>query len=455
MGKNECLLSIGTAGILEKASENEKNTAFTFCVHKNSDELHFMARLKKSVLKSLYMQTKGGSREAAHTVSMLYATGFGIEKNDNKALRWASFSLLEPTDITFEDACIDLKKDILREININPENDFVYPEFRKKVPLLLKEHVSHKTCGLNEIQTSFRKKGEHLLSFIPIPKGVPATFIYKVEGEDCHLYDSFIDMGQEEDHFSLDIASFLNIPRFLGELRRKRTIIDYPKRMSNKIDTLNYFAVKGIIAVPNSRKKLLKEKYPNVSNTRQMVSELMNSQKHIRSEFVDSVDEIEALKKQGAIIRKKAKRFYDKHKRNSKKLKSEYYGLLQQVKELIEKDKRDRELLESRFPEYFLKFLATEVIALTSNFEVHCMELEPMYQSIHCSSLGFITSDYFQTKGSLCRLESLNEARCKEYVSHVSKIRKDFDISGLLIQPNKRVCLSKRKNKQRYFYKVK
>ena len=455
---NDNLLAIGKSGILERASKDLENTADSIIIVNKADELLYMTRLSKSVLMRLYNQAKNGSRESMHSVSMLYFTGFGLEQSKQKALRWSSLSLLEPADLPFDECVAELKKDIKLSLSRNSGSEYVYPEFRTELPNLLRRNLINCPISYESMAEKLNRAKVFSLALYPVFAGVRTTLVYKVtESGDCYLYDAFLEDGSDEDRFAIDIASFLNIPKFLGEIRNNRTVPDYPKRMSrNSLTKFKYFAVRGVLVVPNSKKPLLLEKFPDVNNTLDLVQEFLKSFDKVRHPFVGNSEEIQKLEKSCEVLKKKARSFYVKRKKNSISLKRKYKEAKQQIKELLEQDTVNKEDFLSRYPEYFLRFIGTEIAGVTSNFDIHRLYLKPSDQPTHLSSLGFMTMSHpmFWQK-SICTLEQCTERKLQNYAKAISELYQDeYKIAGVLVQPNKAGCYNNRKDKQRYIYKL-
>jgi hypothetical protein len=457
--KNDSLLSICKTGILERGIDKLHNTAETMTLVSGNTESFFMTRLDKETLKSLYNKVKSGSREAMHTVSMLYITGFGLPHSETDAVRWSSLSLLEATDISFDEALVVLRADIADILITDTSEAFVYPEFRTELPELIHSNLSHQVIDLDTIKTKLSRTKSTAVSLTPVFAGVRISVVYKIsdDGKDCHMYDAFVEDGTDSIRFTLDVMSVLDVPMFLGEVRGKRTVIDYPARMakhSKQPIDFKFFVVRGVLAVPASKKAKLATSFPNAKNTFDMVNELLKFKSVVRKQFIAS-ESIDRLSRRCIATKAKARSYFTKYKRNSKKLKTEYIAIKKELDSVKLKDTVNKEELLCSYPEYYLSFIGTEIAGVTEQLNIHRLSLKPSDQAGHLSVLGFMTTSHQGlVKASTTTLDRLTVKGISSYVNLLSKLYGEYKLFGVLIQPNKDVTLNNRKDKQRYVYKL-
>ncbi len=440
---------IGTAACLELSSHTLQG---------GTSVQQLMARLPKTTLKRLYVDARSGSIDSMSTISMLYLVGFGLDKNESKSMDWMNFSLLEPASITFDEALSDLRKDIIEFEYRLEKDDHVHPESRNLMADSIMDVLGHEVSHLSTIKAKL-KKSNPFLSLTPVIAGVRVTFVYKVsdnEMKDCYLHDAFIDNGDGTHRFSLDAMSKLKVPNMLGELRRKQTVVDYPKMMG-EANRCKYFAVRGVLAVPASRRKELRKRFPDIANARELVDAFLSSHTEHRAQFVDSAPEISKLRTTARMLRDKADKYKAKGKKIPAKLKAKFAEVKAEVAEIRIGDVKRKLDLELSYPEAYLDFLALEIVGISKSSKIYRMSVKPSMQSTHLQGLGFKTLNHPAIGISVagCTLRELTEKRLhalveKQHLAYQSEYR----IGGILIQPNDTVDLSRPKRRRRYIYKI-
>lgn len=454
---NDRLLELSKKGVFKKFAPYSIG-AEVLSLKSKSERLEFMSKINKDCFKRIYNDVKSGSSEAIHTVHLLYVTGFGLNYDEIKASRWARFSLFEGADISFEQALVELKKDIKESLALNSRADSLYPQFRTKLPLLLKNSLHCRSASINKVYNVLDSRTS--VNLYPAYAGVKTTLVYKVsDTNECHIYDAFFESDSEQDCFVLDVITKLNIPSRFGDIRGRNTISNYPKRI-NKNKTFKYFAVRGTIVVPNSKKELLKEVFPDVKNTLDLAVKFMGSAEQKRQKFVDSTAEIAALEKNLLAIKKKSVNNNKikntqrvQYVKQLKALKEDYAETKREIEKLLESDVVNKEKLESSYPEYFLNFIASEVVGITEDYEVDALNLKPKDWSTHLSSLGFMSMYHPSFEAvSCCTVAELDETKIGSYIKSVRKLYKnEYNISGILIRPSSWVSTEKSSSRKRFF----
>ncbi len=422
---------LGKTGILEQCRSSDSDlTASTMRL----DGRLYMAKLEKGVLKRLYLECKGGSLVAMNTVSMLYITGFGIEESASKALRWSSFSLLEAADVSFDEALDELKADIRDSLLDNTNDDSVYPDFRKIIPRSLKKASKNTPATLDVIKEKLKGERVHLS---PVFRGVKTTLIYKTNNLDCHLYECLIDDGSDLARIAIDqVVHVPIVPRFLGEIRNSRTIVDYNSRVESFAGrTFEYYAVQGFLVVPNSKKPQLKEKFPDIKSTLDLVNKFLDSAFVHRLPFIDNSVEIKNLEDLCVKIKRDARKYYDEKGVNNKKLKQQYIDARMEIRSLIGDQKLRKEQQLSSYPEYYLQFIATEIFGIDEKNRVVCVGLDPKVQPVHLTSLGFRAINHTNVERSYLS-DNLDSKMLSEYTAWINKMYgNEFNVSGVVVRP--------------------
>ena len=184
-------------------------------------ELEIMPALKRQLIVNIAKQAAHGDLTSMYTISRFYTVGLGLPRSVTKAFSWAKHSLMESGTLSFDESIRELKKDV-RALS---KETWVYPKVLDKI--YAKMLPQYKEIDIDELPRELRgRKSMYYVS--PMLSGVRTFLVYRVDTESkrCYLYDVRCG-GIEGKRLSLDVAQFLDIPKVLGDIRKRSTIPDY------------------------------------------------------------------------------------------------------------------------------------------------------------------------------------------------------------------------------------
>lgn len=366
-------------------------------------------RMKKSDLQHIVQSACDGNLENMATLAMLFNVGYGMPFDQERAVAWMQYSLVEPAS-QFDRECAFATKYADEAPEYSYPDSLVYP----CLDIVRKIH-DHKNTGTI-------RKG---CSVLPRLKGVRVYLIYRTApGVTPHLYAGFY---RDKDNYFLSVDKLIQLgaPRYFGEIRGRVTMTEYTPFGHNAM-----YVVAGTVYIRESKL--------NGDNTGQVFKQFMTDEtpaltpQHFSKE--DDVAAMEEVQKTVNTLTRAQGRHADQGKAFPLESLQQLLKANKRLEQLAERVKTaDPEAeyqayLQTR-PEARLRFVATELYRWNRDG----LKTVPMgrQQHLQMSSMGFycLSHPALETVGYVADSEDVRET--------VNKIEKAMDakVSALIIQP--------------------
>lgn len=251
------------------------NTVFDFRLY----ERRVIPRVPYENFKSICRNAIRGDLVDMRMVSMFYAVGLGVPRDETLCMQWASMSVLENICAPVESVFDKLKEHVKAA-----KSDFVYPSF------IFNDRES---VVPSSVQVEESMAGKSMRIF-PIYSGMPINLVYRFSGDSCYLYDAFNHIGD----FSLDHLYRLEVPLTLS-----RYTPNYKYNVSSMTNVEPHsMVVSGTLVVPKSLMRYVKSRYPDCSSVAELFQRYVNDR---RDRHVMDSDSLEKLKQQISRIETK------------------------------------------------------------------------------------------------------------------------------------------------------
>jgi hypothetical protein len=251
------------------------NSVFDFRLH----ERRVVPRIPYENFKSICRNAIRGDLHDMQLVSLLYAVGFGVPKNETMCMCWAQMSVLEKPCHDINEVFEALKTDVR-----NAKSDYVYPHY-----------VTNDRASLVPTNTRIEESmfGRRMRIF-PIYSGMPINLVYRFDGNSCYLYDAFNNVYD----FSLEHLYRLDVPLTLDKY-----VPDYKYRVESLTDTEPHnMVISGTLVIPRSKMQYVRKRYPNTNSVAELF-QLFVADK--RDRHAMDVDALEKLTRQVTQIESK------------------------------------------------------------------------------------------------------------------------------------------------------
>lgn len=418
--------------------------AFLYEGRVSTERLEVMPALTKKALDEIVLGAINGSLNDMALVASMYAAGFALSENIEKAEAWAQFSMMAPAhSVTYQEACAVLKED-RRYAESQMKNGLAWPPYYEQV---VDEYLSK----LNTFKPYSDQQIEKGAVITPRLKGLRINLIYRAykrNGKVCaHLYGAFHLRGGRID-YSVNELRLLGIPIELGEVEGRRTITDYvPFGAGVKLHI-----VQGTIVVPKDKIAAMREAFPDVNTTSELFDVYLKS---VNTNRISDFSYVSAplTEKKERLLRKisRLKKKDPQYKKLSKSIEA-VEQKLSNIKAVVRKE-RTRYL--NTLPETYLKFVATDMFVYQNR---KIMTTQAKWNaSSHLQSLGFysLTHPLASLDGFMVkRSKTLSGSELDNIINKFSSVYNDqYSIAGLTIRPyaesvNIKKCFSYVKSKE-------
>ena len=284
---NEVLTPLFTRLVYRNGNEMTVKTPFPGTVLDlplllDLEKLNVMPRIHNDTVRRIAEGAKAGNTDDMLTLAMMYSVGLGVPESEELSMSWSNFSLVATGPLSFKQALKELRQHIAEL----PVTEFSYPAiidkmFKRLCPRFQKAEIK-------DIPT----KKNYMLS--PLIAGVRLFAVYRVRltetGSLCYLYDVRVG-GMTGERLALELANKLNIPDYIGShgssgAKYKRLLTpDYYGRLEDYLQTpADYFVVAGTLAVPNSKKPLIRKALPDIKSVSMLFDHFADTVNEVRNE---------------------------------------------------------------------------------------------------------------------------------------------------------------------------
>lgn len=400
----------------------EQDTMFAFRIDDGSEAnvgINVMPAIHIEQLKALFKGAMNGNTSDMITVSMMYASGYVLEKDHVLASSWASFGLVEQGIVSYEDAIHRLKLDYKRVLGTQ-RNEYFWPD-------RIEHTIDAALSKLRSYGKSKDLKGPSI--YMPDFSGIKIDLVYKVyrthnDTWAAHLYAGFVNTSKGKVEYAVtELRHIDGIPIELGVIRNKRTLHNYAPFGEG----VKLYVVQGVLTSPKSKRSELKERFPEVRKLSDLWALYMESVNKERETDFSHVER--AINNEVAELERKAHKAKDVKKANKIKLK---ISLLEASKpEAVRLAKIEA---NKDFPEYLLDFLPTNILAYNRNkVQVPKLKLD---MHTHLSSIGFKSLRHPLVKLSGIFYAKPKKSELDNILTTIKEAYSDYTVNGLIIRPD-------------------
>lgn len=430
---NAALADLYARGHLIKCTPNQLQTMFhyrfTHVGRLTDEEIDVVPALSEAALRTIVRGAINGNIPDITSISMMYAAGFGLPRDIDKAAAWSAFAVLQSANVTFVEAVNALKRDALNSIASKRE-ELIWPEaFETAI-----DQVLDKLERVRDYDGEAKMAGG---AVFPRISGIRVYLFYRVYdnehgGKSAHLYGA-LTRTRGKVRYCLDELRLLDIPIELGMLRNRQTLHNYAPFDSNA----KLYVISGVLASPLSKRKAMREHFPEVKTVTDLFEHYLASLSRRRLKDFDFV--ITELRAEISKLQKRLAVLEQKPKKNAAKIKTVKKSIAKRetrIADSVNETRKAKEEYDQRQPETYLHFVANGIYHY-QNGKLTGAKLRGGETCTHLKSLGFksFTNPVIPVVGYVVS-KSLSKTDLDNIIDKFSLAYKgEYSITGLTLRP--------------------
>lgn len=350
-----------------------------------NESISVLLALRPEQYNQILLGAINGNLVDIATVSNMYACGFGMPLDTEKALAWASYATLDAAQCsTYAESVLALKADRKMILETCMSEGMIVPESI----LRLAEKIATVGYKSKPYTGQELKKGYHITPSLP---GVKVTLIYRafeVEGKQVTRLYGVLLPEQDRLEFSRTLHHHFDVPSAFGEIRGNNIIPSYD--LFGK--TVKLYCVQGSLTTPKSMIEARNAQFPEYASVRALMTAVVEGKVPSDSTVIESCKHtVQAALK--AKVSKYAKALSSLREAKAKKaVVAEAERKLARAQSRLESESCILEAAKKeampQLPRTYLQFRATELFVCGKNGALKNAKLAKDLES-HLQYLGF------------------------------------------------------------------